>query len=295
MADLDIERLGVGASIRLILSHRRLRKVGVQVFKAAVREFFIPQFESRLFLSNRPVAVMSHPLDDSLPFLPHLFRRYLGYITVWLKTLSCLYRIFGKDALGHIEQMMRDVVLIYDAAGRVYRRCQTTTTSRRSAPANPYFLLIAVFDPHLHCIPSLHVLTICYNYYQTRNIAARLDPCNASGSALVAQSYTAALRITEATLLVKQHSLVDIGPSLFLLSRLFPGYDEKEIRRFVSDLFSDTSVLDPHAAGRVRRAIAESYRQLLPLQDGRTHPAEVLLEYLRKTLESNRKIRKEER
>ena len=64
---------------------------------------------------------------------------------------------------------------------------------------NPYFLLIALFDPHLHCIPSLHVLTICYNYHQTRKIVMKLGPigkpdCRAGSR----RPIRLALRITEA-------------------------------------------------------------------------------------------------
>ena len=291
---MDIERLGVGASIGLILRHDRLRNRGIELFKAAVREFFVPQFQSRLLPGIRPVAVVAHPLDDSLPFVPGLFRRYLGYITIWLKTLSYLYRTYGKLALGDIEQMMEDVVLLYDASGSVYRRCQSTTTSRCYAPANPYFLLIVLFDPHLHCIPSLHVLTICYNYHQTRKIMTSLDPDGAIGSRAAAETYRLALRITEATLLVKQHSLLDIGASLFLLSRLFPDYGEMEIRRFTSDLFAGSPALDPDAATRVRRAILQSYEELLALQrgSGGSPPAEIVLDYLWEMVQSPRKIRR---
>jgi len=283
---MDIERLSLGPSVRLILRHDRLLKRGIQVFKAAVREFFIPQFQSRLRPGMRPVAVVSHPLDDSLPFNPSLFRRYLGYFTVWMKTLSCLYRLYGKCALGDIEGMIRDVVLLYDASGRVYRLCQSTTTSRRAALGNPYYLLIALFDPHLHCVPSLHVLTICYNYHQTRKIVKRIDPDHAAGSHLTAETYRLALRITEAMLLVKQHSLLDIAPSLFLLSRLFPDYGEGEIRRFVSDLFADAPLLAPDTAARVRRVILQSYEQLLARLWVRRDcvPTDIVLDYLREKL-----------
>lgn len=263
---MDIESFSLGESVRLILRHGRLRQRGIQVFRSAVREFFLPQFQSRLFPGIRPVAVISHPADDCLPFVPRLFRHYLAYYSLWLRTLSSLYRMYGKIVLGDIEMMMLDIIRLYEASGHVYRRCQSTTTSRRSAPANPYFLLVAVFDPHLHCIPSLHVLTICYNYHRTRQITTRLDPGGASGRRLTAGTYAAALRITEATVLVKQHSLLDIGPSLFLLSRVFPDFDAGEIRRFVSDLFADTSLVDRPTARRIRAVIMASYQELQALQ-----------------------------
>jgi hypothetical protein len=214
--------------------------------------------------------------------VPDLFRRYLAYFTVWLRTLSFLYRNYGRIVLGDIEKMMLDVLRLYEASGKVYRRCQSTTTSRRSAPANPYFLLIAAFDPHLHCIPSLHVLTVCYNYHRTRQITLRLDSGGASGCRLAVQTYTAALRITEAILLVKQHSLLDIGPSLYLLSRMFPDYDADEVRRFVSDLFADTSLVDRGTAQRARALILGGYRELRTLQRelGNCRATGALLAYL---------------
>jgi hypothetical protein len=279
---MDIESLRSGESIRLILSHGRLRRKGIRLLRAALREFFLPQFQSRLFPGTRPVAVMSHPADDSLPFVPGLFHRYLAYIKVWLSTLSSLYETYGKIVFEDIEEMMLDVIRLYEVSGQVYRRCQSTTTSRRPAPTNPYFLLIAAFDPHLHCIPSLHVLTICYNFHRTRQITKRIDPGGAYGCRLTARTYSAALRITEAILLVKQHSLLDIGPSLFLLSRIFPDFDAGEIRRFVADLFTDPSLIDRPTAQRIRAVILGGFQKLLELQKRRGDiPAtEVLLVYL---------------
>ena len=288
---MDTERVGLGSSVRLILRHGRLRRRGILIFKAALREFFLPQFQSRLLPGLRPVAIVTHPLDDRLPFDPNLFRRYLSYFTLWLKTLGCLYRICGKPVLKDIEGMMRDLVLLYRASGSVYRRCQSTTTTRRSAPANPYFLLIALFDPHLHCIPSLHVLTVCYNYLRAREIVTRIDAEDASGSRLLAETYRAALRITEAILLVKQHSLLDIGPSLFLLSSLLPDYDDREVKRFVSDLFAEAPSPDPATVVRFRELILESYRGLVVRQQERADwsPATVILEYLRGLVRSRRR------
>jgi hypothetical protein len=279
----DIERGGLGAALGLILRHARLRRRWIRVLQAAVREFFFPQFQTQLFPGIRPVAVISHPLDDSLPFDPTLFARYLGYFTAWIKTLGSLHRRYGRAAMGEIEGMMRDVIRLYDACGRVYRSCQSTTTTRRPAPHNPFYLLIALFDPHLHCIPSLHVLTICYNYYRTRQIAKKLEPRGVAGNRLVEETYRLALRITEATLLVKQHSLLDIGPSLFLLSRLFPDFKDREIRRFVSDLFSAPGRLDPELAIRIRGLIVDSYTRMVTGLQIKPHKSasQITLEYLK--------------
>jgi hypothetical protein len=286
---MEIERIGLGTILELVLRHRRLRRRGLEVLKEAVWMFFLPQFESLLRPGVRPVAVVSHPLDERLPFDPGLFQRYLSYFTLWLKTLGCLYRIYGSAVLGDVERTMHDVCRMYRASGSVYRRCQSTTTSRRATPGNPYFLLISLFDPHLHCIPSLHVLTICYNYHNARKIVEKHGGSGGRGWRVAAQAYSWALRITESVLLVKQHSVVDIGPSLYLLSRLFPDYDEGEIGCFVSGLFSDTPGVERRTADRVRAEILESYEDVRRLEHsgGNHRPSEVLLGYLRESLGSS--------
>jgi hypothetical protein len=281
---MDIPRLSLGASIGLILRHRRLLPKGLALLKAAITEFFIPQFESRLRPGIRPIAVVAHPLDRSIPFVSNRIAGYLGYITLWLKTLLCLYRRFGAPVLPDIEQMIRDVTTLYYASGKVYRRCQSTTTSRPARPLNPYFLVIRLFDPHLHCIPSLHILTMCYNYHQTSKIAGRLSPPEGSGCGAAAQTRRLAVEITEAVLLVKQHSLIDIGSSLFLLSRLFPEYDRKEIDCFVGQLFAGSPHVSPQTGARIREAILASYREMLDLEYRYRHaePAYLVLSFLKR-------------
>jgi hypothetical protein len=123
----------------------------------------------------------------------------------------------------------------------------------------------------------------------------KLDPGGAPGRMLAGESYRAALRITEAILLVKQHSLLDIGPSLFLLSCLFPGYGTEEITRFVSDLFADTPFLAPDAAARLRRVILEGYEELRARQErGSCVPTAVVLEYLREQPRTTGKLQRGE-
>ena len=231
-----------------------------------------------------------------MPFLPSCVRSYLGYMAIWLKTLQYLYNAFGKQALADIEQMMRDICLIYYAAGRVYRRRQSTT-HRPTPPLNPYFILIRLFDPHLHCIPSLHVMTLCYNYCKTRQIVMKLKDGQTGKETYteaVAQTYTLALRITEAVLLVKQHSLLDVGPSLFLLSSLFPDYDRREVKLFIGGLFENSRVIGPEAVARIRAAILQTYEEMLGRK--RRHPdkkaTDILVEFLAEYEKTDRQSRR---
>jgi len=291
---LEILQLKLGSSIGLILGHACLLSRGIELLKAAITEFFLPQFQTRLLPGIRPVSVVQHQEDSSLPFVPNRVPGYLGYIAIWLKTLRFLYNAFGKRALPDIEQMMRDLRLIYYRAGRVYRRRQSTT-HRPTPPLNPYFILMRLFDPHLHCIPSLHVMTMCCNYHKTRQIVMKLGPGQAGketcGKA-AAQTYALALQITEVVLLVKQHSLVDIGPSLFLFSSLFPGYDEAEAKRFIGALFEHHQAIGPGTKARLRAAILQTYEDLLDRK--RRHPDKEATDILVEFIEEHEKNRPKE-
>ena len=287
---MQIASLSLARSVWMILSHRRLLQRGIEILRASLSEFFLPQFQSLLKPGIRPIAIMDHPLDSQLPFSGDRVRGYLGYIPFWLKTLLYLYVRFGPPALGEIEQMMRDLRRLYIASGDVYRRCQSTTSSRPAAPANPYFLLLLLFDPHLHCIPSLHVLTVCYNYFATRRAVERLGGSSCVGKAAAAeagaaeaQTYRFALRIAETTLLVKQHSVYDIGPTLYLLTRLFPGYDAAEVRRFVADLFTGYPYSVPQTNDRLRDSILRHYQQMVnwEKQTGFEKPTDVMVDFLK--------------
>ena len=75
---MDILRLKLGRSIGLILKHGCLLPRGIEVFKAAITEFFLPQFQTRLLPGIRPISVVPHSLDTSLPFVPSCVRSKPG-------------------------------------------------------------------------------------------------------------------------------------------------------------------------------------------------------------------------
>ncbi len=281
-SDKGVTGLGLAKSVFLILGHGSLFPRGIELLKAALGQFFYPQFQTKLMPGIRPVAVLHHPYDSLLPFVPKLARCYLGYMTVWLKTIQYLYSAFGEEAIADIEQTFQDICLLYYTAGKVYRKCQSTTTTRRTDLFNPHFLLIYLFDPHLHCVPSLHVMTVCYNYLKARQIIDKHSPDKKKHALALRQTYRLALHITETILLVKQHSVMDIGPSLFLLSSLFPEYDQAEVKRFTEDLFHGTPFSDLEAANKIRGQIYNSYRSLVRLRakDGHQKSAEIILGFL---------------
>jgi hypothetical protein len=247
--------------VLMIMGQPRLLMRGLSLAWHALYHFFLPQFQTRLMPWLRPVAVLGHPLDRQIPFRPREVHTYLGYMSFWLKSLRLLYDLLGRAALPHIRRSFDQACLLYREAGGIYRRCQSTTTTRPAMPLSLYFVAIRLFDPHLHCIPSLHILMICCNRHQLAEIFSRQNRLNAEGLEALREAEEQAVRVTEAILSVKQHSLVDIAPSLFLLTALFPGFGPKQVAEHVSRLFRGWRVPE-QAKQSMRSCILDSYREL---------------------------------
>jgi hypothetical protein len=269
---------------RLLLSDWRMVKRWLALIGNAVLHFFLPQYQSLLWPRHRRVATLAHPLDRDIPFRPREVVTYLGYISFWFKTLRWFYDRIGGAALPDIRRSMDEVLLLYKEAGAIYRRCQSTTSTRAPLPNHPYFAVIYLLDPHLACIPSLHILLICHNDLGAARILRRHGLRGEQAERLREAVREEAARIIEAVLLVKQHSLVDVAPSLFLLTALFPAdYGRQEVADSVSRLFRGWPVAESSKA-RMRALLLSSYDEFLTGWEagGRNGHRERILEFLKR-------------
>jgi hypothetical protein len=266
----------------MLLSDWRLVKRWLALIWNAVDHFFLPQFASRLRPHLRPVATLSHPLDRDIPFRPREVVAYLGYMTFWFKTLRWFHDHIGAAALPDILRSMDEVLRLYREAGAIYRRCQSTTSTRAPLPGHPYFALIYLVDPHLACIPSLHILLICHNEIGAAHILGRHGRAGGESREFLQAVREEARRITEAVLLVKQHSVVDVAPTLFLLTALYPSFQRQEVRDFVGRLFCDWPRPEAYKQS-LRALILTTYEELLAEYEarGRTGHREQIVELLR--------------
>jgi hypothetical protein len=182
-------------------------------------------------------------------------------MSFWMKSLHFLFDLLGKSALADIRESFDQVCLLYRETGSIYRRCQSTTTIRAAMPLDPFFVAVYLLDPHLHCIPSLHILVSCYNQHQLAEVLRRHGRLDAGCLPAVREAEAHAVRVTEAILLVRQHSLVDIAPSLYLLTGLCPGFGPKAVGEYVGKLFHDWH-LPEQAKRSMRSCILEGYREM---------------------------------
>jgi hypothetical protein len=234
--------VGYVRPIWLAMNHPSLLFPALRLAVEALRSFFFPQFENALF-HRRPVVKVDHPLDAAIPFDPRYIKKYLEFVQLWMASFYNVWRLYGDRALPEMAAFLDAIRRLYAEAGSIYRLVHTTTT-RPAKNYNLRFALIHAVDPHLNCIPSLHVLLVVANWILVDGIVGRLGEDRARGfDADDVESWVRSLRgeaiaITESVLFVKQHSVNCIGASLYYLGRRYPGFGGAEADAFVRDLFA---------------------------------------------------------
>lgn len=190
----------------------------------AIRLFFLPQYAAALF-KHRRVRSVDHPVDSSIPFLHETAPLYLSFIALWMNVVFHTERAYGKRSHAQLAGFLRYVQNLYRDASKVYLHTHTTTKRPARSP-NLQCALIRVMDPHLNCIPSLHVTIVLGAWDKAKSVYKALGIDGQSRTrAFLDGLYDHAHRITESTMLMKQHSVNCVGASLWYLSRTAPGLD----------------------------------------------------------------------
>ncbi|MDR2103010.1 MAG: hypothetical protein LBP42_02785 [Treponema sp.] len=262
-----------------ILRYPSLRHAALGCVKSILYYFFFFQYKAALFPGRIPTAQADHPLDKRIPFQPRQVNIYLDFIAYWVRLAGFLLRRYRRRGLGPVEGLIDSMGKLYAFAGQVYAK-NLSTTNRPRYLARPRFVLIHAADPHLLCIPSLHVMVVIRAYTQFRAILRSLGDEEELAPRITAAEQ-GALAITEAILFVKQHSINCIAAAMYAMSsfdrELFPP---AEGERFISPLFSSQPALFPADRKIITDYIIALYRRFL--REGADRPWEApLLDFLR--------------
>ena len=198
--------------------------------------FFFRQYRAALLPGRVPVSNVEHPLDLKIPFVPSWVAIYLDFTTFWVRMLSFLLRQYGRRSFTVVREFTYSMGKLYAFAAEAYRK-NFSTTSRPFYISRPRFFLIHLVDPHLMCIPSLHVMIVIFTYKMFAVIARTLGEEDKL-KAQIEEMKQGALAITQAVVFVKQHSVNCIAAALYAVtcfdSSLFP---QEEAEAFCSLLF----------------------------------------------------------
>ncbi|MGP1530516.1 MAG: hypothetical protein ACTTI3_09335 [Treponema sp.] len=232
--------------------------------RTVIRDFFWLQFSVKWHLKNIPILDVSHSLDEVIPFTPEKVGIYLNFVNFWIHPMAFLLRRFGiRKALPYCTEYLVLIETAYRSASLIYRFCMTTT-DRPHYTANKAFRNIHRFDPHLLCVPSLHVaiaILACVYYSKA------FEELGLSGDELgvyKAELKADACEIIESVLYIKQHSVNCIAAALYMM--LYLSKDDFTVSagtEIIDSLFVNDSLLAKKDKQAVRDYIHFMFERFL--------------------------------
>ena len=214
-----------------------LKKATLKYYWSLFYNFFFSQHKAFILPGGIPVSNVDHPLDRKIPFTPAWIKIYIDFAKFWVRTLSYILRRYGRKAYAPASEFISGMADLYAFAAQVYRKHLSTTT-RPFYIKRPLFMVIHMLDPHLMCIPSLHVMVVIYTYTSFAKIVKSFGEEEKLKDQVLEMKY-GALAIIQAILFVKQHSINCIAAALYAMvcfsKELFP---REEAEKLLSLLFS---------------------------------------------------------
>jgi len=267
-----------------ILGNPYLRITALRCVASIMRHFFFLQYRAALLPGRIPVSKVDHPLDEKIPFLPGKVNIYLDFVAFWVRTLGFLLKSCGRGALEPVRNFLETMGELYGRAAQVYGK-NLSTTRRPFYIARPRFLLIHALDPHLMCIPSLHVMVVIRTYTLFVKMVKSIGE-EERFAPQAEELRRGALAITDSVLYIKQHSINCISAAMYAMTRFDPGlFPPAEAERFADDIFNDAELPGKTDGGEIRREIREYiislYRRFLSEGESCDDWTEPLLNFLR--------------
>jgi hypothetical protein len=220
----------------------RTSKAAFGLITTVLKDFFFLQHLQRLHITHRSVIFVDTKLDDDIPFIPEKVTTYLSFVKFFIQPMSMLIKRLGyKKAAPYLNSFISTLSTMYSNAASIYRFCMTTT-HRPKKCANRRFRMIYITDPHLLCVPSLHVTLAAGTYIWFKNLFAQNIFQEEEQQFRINELYQKAIAITESVLFVKQHSVNCIPIALYMLSSSFgPAFFTiEEAVHFMSDLYKNS-------------------------------------------------------
>ena len=194
-----------------------LRPKTILCFFSILYNFFFRQYRAAWLPGRVPVSRVDHPLDRKIPFVPSWVTIYHDFSFFWIRMLSFLLHTYGLKAFKAVGEFITSIGKLYTFAAEAYQQ-NFSTTIRPFYIARPRFFIIHLFDPHLMCIPSLHVMVVTWTYIQFAAILRSLNDAE-NHAAQIAEMKQGALSITRSILFVKQHSINCVAAALYAMTR----------------------------------------------------------------------------
>ncbi len=211
-----------------------------------LKDFFILQHLQKFHITKRRVINVDTAIDEKIPFVPQKIFVYLSFVSFFVRPIDMLKHNLGlKKAAPYLCVYLKFLTSVYRNAASIYRYTMTTTSRPRYLKTHK-FRTIHFFDPHLLCVPSIHVAISAGLYAWFRQFfKTGLFP-EKEAEAYLNEIKKQALAIVESVLLVKQHSVNCIPLALYMLTSTMNKsfFSAQDAIDFIDSLFIDSTEID---------------------------------------------------
>lgn len=211
-----------------------------------LKDFFILQHLQKFHITKRRVINVDTAIDEKIPFVPQKIFVYLSFVSFFVRPIDMLKHNLGlKKAAPYLCVYLKFLTSVYRNAASIYRYTMTTTSRPRYLKTHK-FRTIHFFDPHLLCVPSIHVAISAGLYAWFRQFFKTGLFSNEEAEAYLNEIKKQALAIVESVLLVKQHSVNCIPLALYMLTSTMNKsfFSAQDAIDFIDSLFIDSTEID---------------------------------------------------
>lgn len=205
-----------------------------------INRFFLIQFLQKFHFTKIPVKYVDTPLDEKIPFEKEKVHDYAEFANFFVRPISMLIATHGfLKAYKTINEYLDFLSLLYSSAAKIYSKCMSTT-HRPRIKNDRIFRIIQKFDPHLLCVPSLHVAISSGVWAWFRKYFEQ-NPDFPNKGFRLQELRTQGVKIAESVLFVKQHSVNCVPLSLYMLTAITEDdfFTTRDAISYFEELFFD--------------------------------------------------------
>jgi len=212
-----------------------------------IKDFFLLQWGEKLHIKKIPVITVDTEIDNKIPFSPDHVTDYMSFVPFLLDPFDMFKKRLGyKAASVPMNQYLQLLSDIYSNAAKIYKFCMTTTL-RPKYLKEQKFRAIHFFDPHLLCVPSIHVAIAVGTYFWFAQLCKTNILPQEEAEKRLAEIKKQAILIIESVLFVKQHSVNCVPMALYMLSSTKDSsfLTPMDASQLIDELFKNTDEISP--------------------------------------------------
>lgn len=250
------------------------------------KNFFIIQQKQKLGITKIPVVNVEHVLDEKIPFLPNKVNIYLDFVGFFTRILSMLLKKFPKEeGCSYSASLLDFIARLYKNAGSVYSNI-LTTTNRPNYKKDINFIIIHTFDPHLLCVPSLHVAIVagCWAFLRKIFLTSCFLLSNKEKQDILNEVYSESVSIIESVLYIKQHSINCVAAAFYMLSTSEENgfFSVEDADCFINDLFLTQTDIDDSTKKEIHLYIYDIYKKMAVAKESCESWQQPILDFIEK-------------